>query len=780
MIGRTLGHYQIVAKLGEGGMGEVYRAHDSRLCRDVAFKVLPASVSADPERLERFQREARALAALDHPNIVTIFSVEHVDGVHFLTMELVKGRDLDAFRRESGLPLARLLDVARQLAGALHAAHERGIIHRDLKPANVMVSDDGRVKILDFGLAKQAVEEAGAGGRPHEPAASAMTALQTESGIVMGTAPYMSPEQIQGLPLDRRSDIFSLGVVLHELATGGRPFRGSNPAALSSAILRDDPPPITTVDTRLPGALAAAVLRCLEKDPRERFQTAAEAAAAIGAIDAAGPGRDARSPVSAASRAVLVLPFANRSPDPEHEYFADGLTEEVIADLSQLSALRVISRNSAMTLKGTAKDTRTLARELSVTHLVTGSVRRAGQALRVTAALVDAAGDATIWSEKYSGTVDDVFGIQEEISRKIVAALKVTLTDREERRRAGRPTEDPVVWECYQRARQEMYRWTPDAFERAHRLVDDALAIVGPNPLLFATKGQIYWMAVNANLAPDDSQLGLASECVQRALGLAPELPQAIAVRGLVAGLSGRPEHALPDLYRACGRSPADANLLAELCRYSNTAGLQAHVTLVDHLVEIDPLTPITPLVVSTYHWVKGHAGEIAAPARRAAGMASGTSMLHVVAGWQIAAAGFPEEAVTILERVRRTASAAPMAANIDFLVGALTGSATAPAEAAGTRAAMRNEFTACFMADACALVGQVDAALEWLRTAVGYGLINYPFLAEHDPFLAGIRREPGFQALLGDVKPRWDGVVDWERRARAAQSSGVARRPVN
>jgi TolB-like protein/tetratricopeptide (TPR) repeat protein len=551
------------------------------------------------------------------------------------------------------------------------------------------------------------------------------------------------------------------------LATGERPFRGPNPAALSSAILRDDPPPITHVDTRLPGALAEVVLRCLRKDPRERFQTARDAGVVLSSLAADSSPAQAVPSV----RTILVLPFANRSPDPENEYFADGLTEEVISDLSRLSALRVISRNSAMTLKGTTKDSRTLATELGVTHLVTGSVRRSGQALRVTAELVDAPSDAPIWSEKYSGTIEDVFGIQEEISRKIVAALKVTLTDSEERKRAERPAENPIVWECYQRARQEMYRWTPQALTNANRLVDDGLAIVGDSPLLLAAKGQISWMGVNTNQTPAEEGLPRASEFAARALALDPNLPQAIGLRGLVAGLGGRPEDALPDLHRAYELSPGDANLLTELCRYSNTAGLRSHGALVDRAVQIDPLTPITWGVVSTYHWVNGRGDEAAAAAHRAASMASAPSMLDVIAGWQIASSGRHRQAIEILDRVARSAAGTPVAAGVWFLASALRGSgADALPDPDLMRATLRNEFVACFMADAYALAGRTDDALEWLGAAVRYGLINYPFLTEHDPFLAPLRDDPRFKMLTADVRPRWESIVAWERTIRHPQ----------
>ena len=392
-LGTRLGPYEIIAAIGAGSMGEVYRAVDTRLGRDVALKILPEAVASEPERLDRFQREARALAALEHPNIVTIHSVEQAGGRHFLTMQLVRGRNLTDVRRERPVPLPALLDIAVQLAGALEAAHARGIVHRDLKPDNAMLTEDGRVKVLDFGLAKQA--------GPHVEASEPYTALGTLPGVVMGTPAYMSPEQVMGQPLDHRSDIFSLGILIHELATGRRPFAADNQALLASAILRDDPPALTDADPQWPAALAQVVLKCLKKDPADRFQSMTGVSEAIRAVQSDGSGAAVATP---AVKTVVVLPFANRSGDPDNEYFSDGLTEEVIADLSRVAALRIISRNSSMTLKGTTKNSATLARELGVSHLVTGSVRRAGTALRVTAELVDARSDASIWSDKSSSS----------------------------------------------------------------------------------------------------------------------------------------------------------------------------------------------------------------------------------------------------------------------------------------------------------------------------------------------------------------------------------------
>jgi serine/threonine protein kinase len=262
LVGRTLSHYEITAKLGEGGMGEVWRATDAQLDREVAIKVLPEKVASDAETLERFRREAKAIAALNHPNIVTIHSVEQADGVHFLSMEMVEGKSLDRMLSASGFDLESLLDVAIQIADALASAHEKGVVHRDLKPANVMVTSDGRVKVLDFGLAKLAQQEEGE-----------ETQLMTQAGMVLGTVPCMSPEQVQAKTVDQRSDIFSLGIVLYEMATGERPFRGDNPASVISAVLKEHPPVLTAVKRELPNHLGRIVRRCLEKDPERRYQS---------------------------------------------------------------------------------------------------------------------------------------------------------------------------------------------------------------------------------------------------------------------------------------------------------------------------------------------------------------------------------------------------------------------------------------------------------------------------------------------------------------------------
>jgi serine/threonine protein kinase/tetratricopeptide (TPR) repeat protein len=409
-------------------MGEVYRATDTKLGRDVALKVLPPDVARDPERLARFQREARAVAALNHPNIITLFSVEEADGVHFLTMELVEGLPLDRLIPASGLPVERIVEVASALAEALAAAHEKGIVHRDLKPANVMVANDGRIKVLDFGLVKDV--------RPDSSNNATLTSAHTQAGVMMGTPGYMSPEQISGRTLDHRTDIFSLGVVLHEMATGRRPFEGSSSAELMSAILRDSPPLVTDVREDLPADLARIIRRCMEKDPRYRVQTARDVSnefrdlvrIASRMAPAATP-----TPRAVADRAeegfwVAVLPFKSRGAEPGLEALGEGITEEIITGLSRFSYLRVIARSSTAKYSSESGDIRAIGKELGARYVMEGSLRQAGSKVRIATQLVDASSGADLWAETYDRPFrpEGVFELVDEVVPRIVSTVADT------------------------------------------------------------------------------------------------------------------------------------------------------------------------------------------------------------------------------------------------------------------------------------------------------------------------------------------------------------------
>jgi len=422
VIGTSLAHYRITAAIGAGGMGAVYRAADTKLGRDVALKVLPADVARDPERLARFQREAKALAALDHPNIVTVFSVEESDGVHFLTMQLVEGQPLDRLIPEGGLPVARILEIATAMADALAAAHEKGIVHRDLKPANVMVTTDGRVKVLDFGLAKEI--------RAVDPADATFTsAAHTQVGVVMGTPAYMSPEQVAGRGVDHRTDIFSLGVLLYEAASGRRPFAGDSSAELASAILRDTPPPLGEIRSDVPADLARVVRRCLEKDVRHRIQTARDVANelrdmgrhASPATPVTGVSRTAASDGSGASRLderirVSVLPFTSSAGNADLKALADALSAGTVAGLSRFSYLRVSRGTASESSSDGPADAR---------YVVEGSMRLARGTLRVSVQLVDAGVGTHLWAETYDRAFspDAEFELLDELVPRIVCAV---------------------------------------------------------------------------------------------------------------------------------------------------------------------------------------------------------------------------------------------------------------------------------------------------------------------------------------------------------------------
>jgi len=433
--GTRLAVYEIQAPIGAGGMGEVYRATDTKLGRGVAVKILPTEMAQDADRLARFHREARAVAALNHPNVVTLYSVEECDGVHFLTMELIEGQPLDRMISANGLPVERIVEIAGAVADGLVAAHEKGIVHRDLKPANVMVTAEGRVKVLDFGLAKDV-------GPETSNDATMTSAGRTQAGIVMGTPAYMSPEQVTGRALDHRTDIFSLGVMLHEMATGRRPFEGASSVELISSILRDHPPLVTDVRSDLPRDLARVIRRCLEKNPRHRLQTARDVSnelrdlARLASQTASAPSstsRSAAAPDSGAARAgegfwVAVLPFKYSGGNSDLTALGEGLTEDIVTGLSRFSYLKVIARSSTVRYAREAVDVRTAANELGARYVMEGSLRQSGSKIRIAAQLVDASSGADLWAETYDRAFrpDAVFELLDDVVPRIVSTVADT------------------------------------------------------------------------------------------------------------------------------------------------------------------------------------------------------------------------------------------------------------------------------------------------------------------------------------------------------------------
>jgi serine/threonine protein kinase/Flp pilus assembly protein TadD len=450
--GTHLGSYELLAQIGAGGMGEVYKAHDTKLGRDVAIKVLPEAFAHDSERLARFQREAKMLAALNHPNIATIYGLEHSEGIHFLIMELVAGETLsERVKREGRIPVKEALKIAIQIADALRASHEKGIIHRDLKPANVKVTPEGRVKVLDFGLAKALV----AGSAELDlSVAPTRTALNTEEGRILGTPAYMSPEQARGESVDERSDLFSLGAVLYEMATGRQPFAGSTSAVTFDAILNRQPQPAGEINPDLAEAFGILLGRLLAKKPLDRCQSAREVLEALEEIQGGrqaapdGTGRAGRKIPS-----IAVLPFANLSPDPDNQYFSDGLSEDLISALARLEGLKVASRTSAFRFRGRDADIREIGRQLNVAAVLEGSVRRSGKRLRITAELVNVADGYHLWSERYDREIADIFEIQDEITGAIIKTLEPALAGQQASLKR-RHSENLQAYELYLKGRR--------------------------------------------------------------------------------------------------------------------------------------------------------------------------------------------------------------------------------------------------------------------------------------------------------------------------------------
>jgi serine/threonine protein kinase/Tfp pilus assembly protein PilF len=450
--GTRLGPYEILSPLGAGGMGEVYRARDTRLGREVAVKVLPAALASDPERLKRFEREARSASSLNHPNIVTIYDIGSADSVSYIAMEVVNGESLRAVLAEGALPVRRLLLIGTQVADGLAKAHAAGIVHRDLKPENVMVTEDGLVKILDFGLAKLTQPDT-SGGMTQAPTVSGAT----EEGIILGTVGYMSPEQATGKSVDYRSDQFSFGSILYEMATGQRAFHRPSAPQTLAAIIQEEPEPIATLNPKIPVPVRWIAERCLSKEPRNRYTSTDDLAKELAKVrDHLAEATSGSAPIvetPAAEASIAVLPFRNMSAEPDAEYFSDGISEEIINALAQIGALRVAARTSSFAFKGKDTDIRRIGGELGVRTMLEGSVRQAGRRLRITAQLIDVASGYHLWSERYDREMQDVFAVQDEIARSIAQRLEPRLVGSRRGPLVAPPTEDVEAYDLFLKGR---------------------------------------------------------------------------------------------------------------------------------------------------------------------------------------------------------------------------------------------------------------------------------------------------------------------------------------